>query len=76
MVCVGFLPYIWDHSEVAASYLLKLSSYTESPSELFKEIVVTWVFLILTTLIDTVMKLPFSLYRLEDCWSYIYTYMY
>eukprot|EP01035_Chromulina_nebulosa_P066449 gene66449-90968_t len=42
MVCIGFLPYIWDHSEVAASYLLKLSSYTESPSELFKEIVVTW----------------------------------
>jgi hypothetical protein len=63
LVCIGFLPYIWDHSEVAASYLLSLSSYTESPTEIFKEIVVTWIFLILTTLIDTVTKLPFSLYR-------------
>lgn len=58
IIC-GYMPYVWDSS-------LRLSRsfgfYSPNNSDLFNEVVVTWIFLMIFTLIDMVTSLPFSLY--------------
>lgn len=59
-ILLGYLPYTWDLSTHVVQYFGVLSS--SSYSDLFQEICITWVFILLLTLLDTVINLPFSLY--------------
>ena len=63
MICLGYLPFMWDSSKLLSTSVL-LSVYPNNDtSQLFNEIMITWIFIVLTTLLDSVIKLPFSLYR-------------
>lgn len=58
-ILLGYLPYAWDLSTRVVQHFGLLSS---SYSDLFQEICITWVFILMLTLLDTVINLPFSLY--------------
>lgn len=58
-VMAGYLPFLWDMSTYLTGRVGLLSS---NYSAMFQEILITWVFVVLMTLIDTVTSLPFSLY--------------
>mmetsp|Transcript_26156 Transcript_26156/g.43581 ORF Transcript_26156/g.43581 Transcript_26156/m.43581 type:complete len:464 (+) Transcript_26156:53-1444(+) len=60
-VLLGYLPYAWDLSGTATASIFNMLSITES-SSLFQEIVVTWVFVVLMSVVDTLINMPFSLY--------------
>lgn len=59
----GYLPYVWD---VSANTVFESSTsflpLWIATSPYWKEVLVTWIFLVLFTLLDTVTTLPFSLY--------------
>jgi STE24 endopeptidase len=56
---LGYLPYAWDLSKQIVS---KFGILNDQYSDLFQEIVITWIFVVVLTLWDTVTSLPFSLY--------------
>lgn len=58
---LGFLPYIWDQSAgLAVSFgLVKSAGDLQG---VYDEAVITWLFLVLQSLIDTLTSLPFSWY--------------
>lgn len=56
----GYLPYIWDRAAELAVYLGAV--HPETNSAFYQEFVVTYLFLGLQTLFDTVLSLPFGLY--------------
>lgn len=58
-VLLGYLPYTWDLSKSVVS---RMGVMNADYSNLFQEIVITWVFVVILTLVDTVITLPFSLY--------------
>ena len=58
-IALGYLPYTWDLSRIAAGRMGVLSS---DYSSLFQEIVITWVFIVILSVVDSVITLPFSLY--------------
>ena len=58
-VLLGYLPFTWDLSNNIVGRMGILST---DYSNLFQEIVITWVFVVILTLIDTVITIPFSLY--------------
>jgi STE24 endopeptidase len=58
LVC-GYLPYLWDVAVHMANYFQIVG---DSHSPLYNEVVITWLFLMIFTIIDTVTNLPFSLY--------------
>lgn len=61
MALSGYLPYAWDLSEnIMENHLNMLKP---EYSSLFKEILVTWMFLVLMTVVDTVISLPFEIYK-------------
>mmetsp|Transcript_27667 Transcript_27667/g.38113 ORF Transcript_27667/g.38113 Transcript_27667/m.38113 type:complete len:472 (-) Transcript_27667:1008-2423(-) len=62
MICLGYLPFMWDSSKSLSTSILVAVYPNQETSQLFNEIMITWVFIVLTTLLDTVIKLPFSLY--------------
>ena len=59
-ILLGYLPYTWDLSTRVVQHfgVLDASNY----SDLFQEICITWVFILLLTILDTAINLPFSLY--------------
>lgn len=57
---LGYLPYTWDLSTKAADYTGV--TVGNGYSSIFSEVVVTWLFVVLLTLVDTVVSFPFSLY--------------
>lgn len=59
LVVLGYLPYAWD---IATSIADRFGVLTPDYSVLFQEIVITWLFIVLLTVFDTVVTLPFSLY--------------
>lgn len=59
LIVLGYLPYVWD---ISASLAGKMGVMTPDYSNLFQEIIITWVFIVLMTIFDTVITLPFSLY--------------
>ena len=58
MLFLGFMPYVWDQSRLMLNHF---DSTSFSP--LFKEMVITWIFVIMLTLTDTVISFPFSVYK-------------
>jgi STE24 endopeptidase len=59
-LAAGYLPYLWDYATyLRISYPLTTST---AYSPLFSEIVTTWFFIVLMTIVDTVISLPFGLY--------------
>lgn len=56
---LGYLPYTWDLSTQIAQHCGLLG---DGYSDLFREIVVTWIFIVVMTVVDTVISTPFSLY--------------
>lgn len=55
----GYLPFVWDLSyQVGRSFSVIKDDY----SSMTNEIIVTWLFVALQTLSDTLINLPFSLY--------------
>jgi STE24 endopeptidase len=58
-IVLGYLPYAWDLSRSIAA---RMGVLTSDYSNLFQEIVITWVFIIVMSLVDTVISMPFSLY--------------
>jgi site-specific recombinase len=65
LILLGYLPYAWDLSTHLAESsgicgLLGLGALGESA--LFSEILVTFVFVLLLTVVDTIVSLPFNLY--------------
>lgn len=58
-ITLGYLPYIWD---VSQQLILRYSGDSSHWSPLFSEVLTTWIFVILMTVFDTVINLPFSLY--------------
>lgn len=58
-VLAGYLPFLWD---LATHLVGRAGLLTTSYSVMFQEIVITWLFVILMTLIDTLTSLPFNLY--------------
>jgi STE24 endopeptidase len=58
-IILGYLPYAWDQSRSIAD---RMGVLTGDYSNLFQEIVITWVFIIITSVVDTVISMPFSLY--------------
>lgn len=59
LVVLGYLPYAWD---IATSIAGRFGVMSSDYSVLFQEIVITWLFIVLLTVFDTVVTLPFSLY--------------
>lgn len=60
LILLGYLPYAWDMSSSLCS---KLSLISESSGSMYREIMVTSIFVLLLTIHDTLVGLPFSLYR-------------
>lgn len=65
-VCVsvnlaGYLPFLWDSSVYLVGRMGILSNNT-SYTPMFQEIVITWIFVVLMTLVDTATSLPFNLF--------------
>ena len=60
LVLLGYLPFAWD---VASTWCLKLGLIGDSSGSMYQEIVITSVFVFLLTLHDTLVGIPFSLYR-------------
>lgn len=58
---LGYLPYIWDQS-AALAVSFGLMKNAGDLSAVYHEAVVTWLFLVLQTLIDTLTSLPLSWY--------------
>jgi STE24 endopeptidase len=58
-ICCGYLPYLWDKSTNVGT---ALGLVADSNSPLYNEVVITWLFVMLFTIIDTIFNLPFSLY--------------
>lgn len=58
-MALGYLPFVWDLAKSAAD---KMGVLNSGYSVLFQEIVITWVFIVIMTVVDTVISLPFSLY--------------
>lgn len=57
----GYLPFLWDRADALAVRLGLIAS-DALPTSLYRESVVTWLFLGIQTVLDSVMTLPFSLY--------------
>jgi STE24 endopeptidase len=57
---LGYLPFIWDQSSSLAVSLGLVKSI--NGGGVYDEAVVTWLFLALQSLVDTIMSLPFSWY--------------
>lgn len=60
-IVLGYLPYFWDASSSISAKLGLL--YTDVDNSLFNEFLITWLFVIMLTLSDTIFSLPFSLYN-------------
>lgn len=60
-IFLGYLPFAWDMSEQYATQLKDMVG-GGAWSTLFQEIIVTWIFVVLLSLFDTFINLPFSLY--------------
>lgn len=58
-ILLGYLPYTWDLSSNIIRYFGVLNN---SYSNLFQEIMITWIFILILSLFDTIVNLPFSLY--------------
>jgi STE24 endopeptidase len=61
MILLGYLPYTWDTASTASSVLWIGLGY-EYVSPFYQEVTATWLFVLLFTLVDILMSLPFSLY--------------
>lgn len=59
LLLLGYMPYVWD---LGTSIALKYGFVTDGNSNLRQEIIFTIMFLFLSTIHDTVISLPFSLY--------------
>jgi len=59
MTLFGYLPFVWDLAKLCAE---RIGLYSVNNSDLYNEMVATWVFLMIFVLVDTVVNLPFSLY--------------
>ena len=57
---LGLLPFLWDTS---TSFVLSLGLTSSSSSALYSEICTTLLFISLLTLYETLLSLPFSLYK-------------
>jgi hypothetical protein len=66
MILLGYFPYMWDLARYLAAMLFQYFFKTELSNILMHEIVITWLFLTLTIVVDTFIKLPFSIYRCEE----------
>ena len=60
LLLLGYMPYVWDMGTATA---VKYGLVAVGTSALRREIIFTIIFLFLTTIHDTVIGLPFSLYR-------------
>lgn len=61
MLVLGYQPWAWDHADLLAKHLAEACGYpTLSPY--FSEILTTWIFVAIFTLVSTALSLPFSLY--------------
>jgi STE24 endopeptidase len=58
-MALGYLPYTWDLSMQIAE---RIGILDDGYSNMFREIVVTWIFIVIMTVVDTVLSTPFSLY--------------
>ena len=56
----GYLPWAWDF---ASSIAIQSGLISESCTMLYAEIVVTFIFILLLTIHDTIISLPFSLFK-------------
>jgi STE24 endopeptidase len=57
----GFLPYVWDQAILLTTAMGLIESV--GYSSFFVEIAITWMFIVLLTVVDTLTSLPFSLYK-------------
>lgn len=62
LMLLGYLPYLWDLAE-QKSIQFGLSAIPRNPSSLLQEMAVTSIFVALLMLHDTLISLPFSLYK-------------
>lgn len=60
LIIMGYLPWAWD---TAATGAINVGILTESSSVLYTEIVITFIFILILTIHDTVLSLPFSLFK-------------
>lgn len=58
---LGYLPYAWDFAASLVS-TYKLPYFATPYSPIFEEILITWAFIVIMTISDTIISLPFSLY--------------
>lgn len=62
MALMGYLPYVWDGAgAVTARSISYFGLKTLSP--FYMESVQTWIFVVMLSLVDTCLNLPFSLYQ-------------
>lgn len=59
MTLGGYLPYVWD---LAERYAHGMGLAKSTNTDLYNEMVITWVFVMICVVVDTVVNLPFSLY--------------
>eukprot|EP01039_Chlorochromonas_danica_P010785 gene10785-11985_t len=61
MLVLGYQPWAWDQSDLLAKQLAAACGYS-ALSPYFGEILTTWIFVAIFTLVSTALSLPFSLY--------------
>lgn len=67
LVLLGYLPFLWDKSKQVCDYsrfcnYSNSETYTGNYSSLFQEMATTTIFLALSSIHDSIISLPFSLY--------------
>ena len=60
LVFQGYLPWAWD---TAGSFAVYLGVISPTSGMLYAEIIVTFLFIIILTIHDTLLSLPFSLFK-------------
>lgn len=60
LIFQGYLPWAWD---TAGSVAVRLGLIASTSNVLYAEIIVTFLFMIILTMHDTLLSLPFSLFK-------------
>lgn len=62
MILAGYLPWAWDLSSASCSSLMAKLGFSEL-SPFMTEFITTWILMLLLTVVDAAMNLPFGLYH-------------
>ena len=61
LICLGYLPYLWDTAERISIYYNLINASTNNSIK--HETIITCIFIILLMLHDTLFSIPFSIYK-------------